>query len=668
MKDFKFIIKEKITSNSYLRNLRNSYRDYRSIAKYRLGKLMDSPKKEPTEQVMELTSEEVEKRYQSILDKNSSFLSLKEFDTNSPLVSIIIINRNGLSQLKKLFKNFWETAVYPNYEFIMVDNASTDGSVQFLRELSPTIPICIMENTRKMSFFEANNHAVEIAKGEFLLFLDSSVEPTYGWLNQMMQVTLRGDEIGAVGAKLVRPYILGHNNSFKILNMGIVFHDEDGNVKPYNRGEGIEPFDTQSNKEKILAAVTSSAMLVRRDVYQEVGGLDQRYDYGTGDVDFCLKLYHAGYKNIYCPQALLFHNEPLTQGMDINHTKVKGSADGEELFQQKWGEWLRKKLLRDKFEGEEVFSDHSLKVAMVVTEVGKKSSAGDYFTASELGSSLEKLGWDVTFKPQEGPGNWYHLNDDVDVVISFLEAYDPGKIMCNNQSLIKIAWARNWFERWVNNPSIKKFDLIFTSSVTAGKFIKERTGIDTFLLPIATNLERFNDSIKAREEFKSDYCFTGSYWDDPRDIIDMLDPDSLPFSFRLYGKNWDSFQKFKAYYYGFLDYSHLPEVYASTKIVIDDVNRGSKKFGAINSRVFDALASGTLVITNGEIGAMETFEGKLPFYSSKEDLNMLIKYYLTNQEERNSKIKELQELVKEKHTYQIRAKTLKGALEKKYNL
>ena len=83
-----------------------------------------------------------------------------------------------------------------------------------------------------------------------------------------------------------------------------------------------------------------------------------------------------------------------------------------------------------------------------------------------------------------------------------------------------------------------------------------------------------------REEYSCDYCFTGSYWNDPREIIEMLDPDSLPYEFKLYGKNWDKIDKFKDYDQGFITYSNLPEVYASTKIVIDDANRVTKMYGA----------------------------------------------------------------------------------------
>jgi len=304
-----------------------------------------------------------------------------------------------------------------------------------------------------------------------------------------------------------------------------------------------------------------------------------------------------------------------------------------------------------------------LKIAFVVTENGKNASAGDYFTALEFGEGLKKFGWKICFLPKAGPNYWYEVDKNVDVLISLLDSYDPRRIKCLNQSLIKIAWPRNWFDRWVSHPGFKEYDIVFTPSNTALEYIKEKSNKNPFLLSIATNPARFNDSIPQQKEYLSDYCFTGSYWDDPREIIEMLEPQEIPYEFKLYGKNWDKIDKFKDYYQGFINYSKLPQVYASTKIVIDDANRATKEYGAVNSRVFDALACGALVITNGKKGAKETFNGNLPVFNSKEELNQLIKYYLSNEDERIAKIEELQKFVLENHTYINRADTLKERLE-----
>ena len=665
-------LKELVVSNRHLRIIRNDFNDHYSSTKYRIrslkGKLTNPDLRDSKEPEIILTEEEIKEKYEYIENKNSSLIDLHSFKDNDPLVSIIILNRNGSSHLMRLFKDFEANICYPAYEIVVVDNASSDDSISVLNDVSNDLPLTIIKNTENKSFSEANNQAARIAKGEYLLLLNNDVKPTYGWLNEMMQTMLKSDDMGAVGAKLIYPdcsqSLYNKHNSFKIQHAGIAFMEEaDGLIKPYNIRQD-EPFRDNGNDQQVKAAVTASTLLIKKDKYWEVEGLDEGYHYGYEDVDLCLKLNKKGYNNIYCPTALIYHYESGTPEADKKRDIKRRRSQNQELFRKKWNEWLHEQLFKDKLYNKRIFSENPLKISFVVTESGGDAAAGDYFTASELGKSLKKFGWNINFLSRQGMHDWYDVDNDTDILISLLDVYDPRKIRCSNKSLIKIAWPRNWFERWAQNPGLSKYDLILASSETACKYIKEKTGLKTFLFPIATNPEEFNDKIPSNEQYLSDYCFTGSYWDDPRDIINLLDPESLPYDFKLFGKNWEKVDKFRNYYQGFLNYSEIPEAYASCKIVIDDINRGAKDFGAVNSRVYDALASGALVITNDTIGAEETFKGKLPAFKSKEELNALIEYYLTNDDERITKIKELQEFVLINHTYKKRGNFLKEILTK----
>ena len=318
----------------------------------------------------------------------------------------------------------------------------------------------------------------------------------------------------------------------------------------------------------------------------------------------------------------------------------------------------------DKIKDKKPFDPNKpLKIAFAVTEAGKEASAGDYFTALELGEGLKKFSWETSFKPRNGQGYWYEVDGNVDVLISMLDNFDPRRIRSPNKNLIKIAWPRNWFDRWVSNPGFKDYDMIFVPSKIASTYINERSDKNPILFPIATNPKRFNENITPKKEYICDYCFTGSYWNDPREIMEMLEPEKIPYEFKLFGKNWEKIDKFKKYYQGFITYSNMPKVYASTKIVIDDANKATKKYGAVNSRVFDALACGTLVLTNGKKGAADTFNDKLPVFTTKIELNDLIEHYLSNEDERIAKVKELQKFVLQNHTYYNRADTLKEKLK-----
>lgn len=307
-----------------------------------------------------------------------------------------------------------------------------------------------------------------------------------------------------------------------------------------------------------------------------------------------------------------------------------------------------------------------LKIAFIVTENGTGASAGDYFTALEFGESLKKFGCEICFLSRKGSNYWYEIDNDVDVLISLLDIYDPRRIRSRNKSLIKIAWPRNWFDRWISNPGFSSYDIVLAPSKISCDYIRKNTGIEPFLMPLATNSTRFNEQTECFKEYLCDYCFTGSFWKYPRDIEEILDPDSMPYAFKLYGKNWENNDKFKKYYQGFISYTDLPRVYASTKIVVDDANNATKKYGSVNSRIYDAIASGTLVVTNGVLGVKEMFNDELPVYNNKKELNHLIEYYMSNEDERRSKVDELQRLILEKHTYDNRARTLIKILNQEY--
>ena len=152
-------------------------------------------------------------------------------------------------------------------------------------------------------------------------------------------------------------------------------------------------------------------------------------------------------------------------------------------------------------------------------------------------------------------------------------------------------------------------------------------------------------------------CFAGNRFD-RREIEDELIPAELPYDIRIYGNGWDCVETLAPYCRGHLPYSLIPKAYHGAKIALDDATASTKETGSVNSRVFDALAAGCLVLTNNETGAKETFDGKLPVFRNREELEALLKQYLENGNTRLEKVKELQRFVLENHTYEIRAEKL----------
>lgn len=310
----------------------------------------------------------------------------------------------------------------------------------------------------------------------------------------------------------------------------------------------------------------------------------------------------------------------------------------------------------------EQLNSAGLKVGLAVTETDEASGAGDYYTASELAAALTaELGWQCTLLGRNDPGrDWYDVSG-LDCLVVLLESYDLRKVRAAGRPVLTVAWIRNWTDQWVARPWFGLYDLVLCSSEVARQYISDRTGNNARVLRIAANTERFNPATEARPGLNSDYCFTGSYWGAPR-RIEALQPADIPFEFALYGRGWQGHAQFSESWRGNLPYAEIPGVYRSTKILIDDANHVTAPWGSVNSRVFDALACGTLVLSNGREGIWELFGDRLPTWSTIADLKEQVVHFLNHPAEREALAKELREMVVTRHGYGNRADELRQIL------
>jgi len=594
-----------------------------------------------------------------------------EVPSSQPLVSIIILTRNGLEHLQRLFKAIYDNTLYKNFEIIVVDNASKDKSLEFLENNRYNFNLEVIKNEQNESFSYANNQAAKISKGEYLLFLNNDTQPLKGWLSHLVATLQSSPKIAATGSLLLYPYMKNDPFSSKVQHAGIAFDYENQEdlklqfFRPYNIGQGKTPIiaNHKLNSGQRIA-LTAACMLVKKDIFNEVNGFDEQYSYGYEDVDLGLKFHQKGYKCLYCQNSIAFHYESSTQKKEYESVLTKRRESNIKHLHAKWHSYLMQHYFFEKFRGtQKLFSDRKLKIAFAVTEAGPEVSAGDYFTALELANAFKAMGYEVSFL-QRRRADWYKVPTDIDVIVSMLDSYDLTKIKNKNKNFITIAWIRNWLDRWLDNPSFNDYSMIFASSQTLCAMVKEKSGREAILFPIATTPDKFIKANNQDKSFSSDYSFTGNYWGVPREIEGFLDPSELDYKFNIYGRDWDQVAKFAPYHQGFLNYQDIPKVYANSKITIDDAVVGiTKPYGSVNSRVFDAIAGGTLVFTNGIIGAKETFGGLLPTYESKEELHTLLQEYLSDNSKRQKHIEKLQEFVVNHHTYRIRAQLMKQKLE-----
>lgn len=300
----------------------------------------------------------------------------------------------------------------------------------------------------------------------------------------------------------------------------------------------------------------------------------------------------------------------------------------------------------------------SITLAFAVTETGPDAAAGDYFTALELGAALQaRFGWQIEYRSKdEGGEGWYDLAG-VDLLVVMVEEFELPSIRNASPHLVTIAWARNWFERWCEHAWLADYDLLLASSRRAANFMSQRTDKRARLLRIATNPGRFD--IEGRLVRPTlDYVFTGHYWQSERDVVAAL--SALPRHYRgaIYGMHWEQVPALAHLHRGFVPYGQIHEVYRQAAIVIDDANHVTKKWGAANSRVFDALAAGCLVITNSRSVSDDAFDGRLPVYENPEALAKLLDRYLNDEVERTCLLNELRGMVLAKHCYAHRAMEL----------
>lgn len=298
----------------------------------------------------------------------------------------------------------------------------------------------------------------------------------------------------------------------------------------------------------------------------------------------------------------------------------------------------------------------TVRLAFAVTETGADAVAGDYFTALELGTAMsDRFGWAVIYLREDT--NWYDLQG-VDVLIAMREDFDLRLIQQAKSSLITVAWARNWFERWCDQTCIAEYSMVLASSQIASRWMSTRLGRLVWKFPIATNINKFGQLQRAEDD-DFDFVFTGNYWGSARDVDYALRKINTKFRGAIFGRHWEKVPELARWYHGPIPYTELPSIYSRSTIVIDDANHVTKAWGAANSRVFDALAAGCLVITNSQTVSDEFFDGKLPVYGSTDQLEGLLTDYLAKPHARRALVELLRTRVLCEHGYVQRALALR---------
>ncbi len=217
--------------------------------------------------------------------------------------SIIIPVFNKLELTQQCLMHLAEVTKEISYEVVIVDNHSSDGTSEFLQSLDGDIQI--IQNSTNVGFAKGCNQGAQAAKGKHLVFLNNDTIPRPGWLEALVHEVDAHPDVAVVGSKLLYP-----DNT--IQHAGVVFsrlfHT------PYHLFSGAPENIPAANVRKEYQAVTAACMLVRKNIFEKIGGFDEGFVNGFEDVDLCLKIRKLGEKVIYQPQSCLYHLESQSSG------------------------------------------------------------------------------------------------------------------------------------------------------------------------------------------------------------------------------------------------------------------------------------------------------------------------------------------------------------------
>jgi len=256
----------------------------------------------------------------------------------NPKISIVIANKDHVEDLRRCISSILQKSTYDNFEIIVVENNSTTEEIfSYYKEIqAQDSRVKVVTYTGEFNYSAVNNLGVKNTTGEYILLLNNDTEViTVNWMEELLMYAQRSD-VGAVGAKL---YYANKTIQHAGVVIGLGAHRTAGHTHYGQSRENLGYMGRLCYSQNVTA-VTGACLLVKKALYEEVGGLDESFVISLNDVDFCLKLREKGYLNVFTPFAELYHYESISRGLDDQGEKAARYNEESARFREKWKQQL----------------------------------------------------------------------------------------------------------------------------------------------------------------------------------------------------------------------------------------------------------------------------------------------------------------------------------------
>ncbi|UJP05897.1 MAG: glycosyltransferase [Nitrosomonas sp.] len=385
----------------------------------------------------------------------------------APLVSVIILNRNGETPLTALLESWKAKNRQTNIELIVVDHASEDQSLKLLNQWQHQLPLHLIPLSFNDSFSASCNRAAAEARGRFLLFLNNDIVWLQDALPPMIDMLEQDRKIGILGLKLLKSTD-DHEQAFMqapVQHLGVRFKLAHAAYWPYeatNDDKNEAEYSAQT-----VPAVTAAAMLCRKEDFFAAGQFDTSYFYGFEDVEFCLRLSHKLNRKIVCRNdlvALHYHGHTRLSGRAVDiFDRLVNNAD---ILQQQAGLWLKRNYWISLLSSDKCITTEQLTIGFVIDEIPTNGET------TPLSADANKLAKQVLrnypraqivfLPPSRG---WYNARNLHALIVGYPE-YDIDSLTERREDLIVLAWIRDNPELWCQLPWWPHFDGYLAASST----------------------------------------------------------------------------------------------------------------------------------------------------------------------------------------------------------